>query len=455
MKRAPIHQIIFILQESFEELNVKISDKDVEHLGLLIHNSMIGNRRKFHLPEHVLSVMKDLKNPLQKLAVLFHDAIYFQVDGGYPQNLQDFLEDYAMIKGDEVFIIRNDITEHDTIFRLVLDIFRFSLGQKLSPFQGLNEFLSAVTAAKLLEPFLLPKQLATIITCIEATIPFRPQTEIWSFKQNENNIERLNNKYQLGYKAKEIENSIKLSVEVANADVLNFSDTNTGRFLDNTWLLIFESNNIQTNLDGYSYSIIKYRQGIMRTESFIRTLNPDNIFHEYKGTPTKEIFTNFRTQARSNLLIACEYLQIKLLLATILEAFAIVTGKDVPLSLLTGGVRNSTTKHQIDRVEDFLDTPKPLYENIEHQPEVLHLLEYGRETETSFDMKNSPLSAYVYKSLGSKRCAEIIEKARDLFSEKIYYYEFLDFVDKPIISALAKACAKVATTRAKALAKYF
>ncbi len=455
MKRSPIHQIIYILQESFNELKTKVADKEVEYLGLLIHNSMIGTRRKFHIPEHALTVLKDLKNPLQKLSILFHDVVYFQVDGGYPVNLQDFLEDYATIKGDEIFIIRNHLTEHDTVFRLVLDIFGFSLGQKLSPFQGLNEFLSAVTAAKLLEPFLSPKQLATIISCIEATIPFRPLSDFWSYEQNEKKLERLNKKYQLEYKGKEIENTTKLSVEVANADVLNFSDTNVGRFLDNTWLLIFESNNIQTNLDGYSYSIIKYRQGIMRTENFIRLLNPDNIFREYKGTPNKKTFLQLQTQARINLIVASEYLQIKLLLATILEAFAIVTGEDVPLSLLTGSARNNFSKHHVDRAEDFLPIPTPLYENIVYQPEVLHLLEHGRETETSFDMKNSPLSAFVYKSLGSKRCNELINKARELYDEKIYYYEFLDFIDKPVISALAQACAKVAMTRAKALEKYF
>ncbi|TAG04529.1 MAG: hypothetical protein EAZ44_04780 [Cytophagia bacterium] len=456
MERSAIHQIIDTFQTSFETLKIKITDREVEHLGLLVYNAMIGNRRKFHLPEHSLLVMKDLQNPLQKLAVLFHDVVYFQVDNGYPENLKDLLEDFAEINEEnEVFIIKSHFTEYDITFRLVLDIFGLRLGEKLSPFQGLNEFLSAVTAVKLLEPFLSNKNLTSIATCIEATIPFRHETKIWSFQKIEDKLNQLNEKYKLDYKPKEIEKTVKMAVEVGNADVLNFSDKNTGRFLDNTWLLIFESNNIQTNQNGYSYSIIRYREGIMRTENFIRLLNPDTIFHEYKNTPDEETFAYLRSQARSNLLIACEYLQIKLLLATILEAFAIVTGEDVPLSLFTGGVRNSQSKHHIDRVEDFLPTPEVLYPNSYCQPDVLYLLEHGRASETDFDMKNSPLSAYMYRCLGSQRCNEIVEKARDLFNEKIYYYEFLDFIDKPIISILAKACAKMATTRAKGLSKYF
>jgi hypothetical protein len=42
-----------------------------------------------------------------------------------------------------------------------------------------------------------------------------------------------------------------------------------------------------------------------------------------------------------------------------------------------------------------------------------------------------------------------------LYAEKIYYYEFLEAIEKPVLSALAKACAKLAVTRAKALSKYF
>jgi hypothetical protein len=454
MKRSPIHQIIDSFEKSFNQLKIRISDKELERLGLLVYNAMIGSRRKFHTPEHPLNVMKDLKNPLQKLAVLFHDVVYFQVDDGFPPNLKDFLEDYAEIKEGEVYIKRSHFAEYDTAFRIVLDIFGFSLGQKLSTFQGLNEFLSAVVAIKYLEPFLTKKQLAIIAVSIELTIPFRPETEIWSLNQIYENLKRLNQKYFLDFQEPEIENAIKLAVEIANADVLNFSDADKGRFLDNTWLLIFETNNIQTNLDGYSYSVIKYREGIMKTEGFINNLNSEHVFKQYKGVPNDEIFNYLKLKVKENLEVAKEYLQIKLLVATILEAFAIITGDDVPVALLTGGIRNRSTR-QVERAEDHLPAPTPLYEDIYCQPDVLNLLEQGRSSEISFDMKNSPLSSFVYRSLGSKRCKELMEKVRLLYAEKIYYYEFLEAIEKPVLSALAKACAKLAVTRAKALSKYF
>ncbi|MCU0443993.1 MAG: hypothetical protein MUE85_03685 [Microscillaceae bacterium] len=452
MEKSPLHKVIILFQQSFHTLSVEISNPGVERLALLVHNSMSGERRKFHAPAHVIHVCQHLSNPLQVLAGLFHDVVYFQVDGGFPLPTRILLDRYVEIQNNEVNILPE--VPQETLFDLALGVFGFELGQKLSPIAGLNEFLSTLVAVKELEKYLPTSHLLTIMACLEATIPFRMSDESGKthFEKLADRLKIANDKYDLNLNETEIDEIIKLAVEIANQDVLNFSDQDTGRFLDNTWLLLFESNNILSNLEGHTYSIVKYRQALMKTEGFIRFLNPLSIFHEYKGFPDAQTFAYLNQQAERNVKIAREYLGLKVLSATVLEALAMTTGGDAPMALLTGGIR--TADNMIERAEDYLPALQEAI-HTDYDEAVLNLLEYGRASETHLDMKNSPLSAFIYKSLGSRRCTELLAKAQDLFAEKIDYSDFLHEFDRPVLAMIAQACAHIALTRQTALKKYF
>lgn len=453
MEKAPIHQIIYLFKRAFADLNVQIRDKELEDFALLIHSAMLGARRKFHTPEHVLSVCQNLHHPLQILGGLFHDVIYYQVDGGFPEIVEDFLEGIIKLKREDIFIQKTPRTEQDEILRMCLDVFGFQFEQKLLVYNGLNEFLSAYIAGKSLEKFLPNAQILCILACIEATIPFRTTNEkgLSHFEQLAQKLQYTNQKYALKLSDIHIEHYTQLAVGVANEDVANFAGKDTGRFLDNTWLLIFEANkNLFAKFSGFVSSILQYRHGIMKTEGFIKNLKPESVFHQYKNIPDDAHFQYLQQQATINLAIAKEYLGVKLLTATLLEALAHTTGGDVPISVFTGGIR--TEENLVERAEDYLPA---CLENTIYNDQVFKLLAYGRASDVGFDMKNSPLSAFIYKSLGSKRCMELLENARDFFSEKIYYHEFLTNFDAPVLSAIAQACAKIAITRAEALEKYF
>lgn len=454
MRKSVINKFISYFKTIFEQLKVNIANENLEEIACFVHHCMQEERRKFHTPRHVFTVAKGLEHPIQVLAILFHDIIYYQIDDGFPPDALLIIQDFIEEKDGQVFI-KTDFPE-DIIFKICLDIFKFKAGEQLSPYGGLNEFLSAFIAGKSLENHLVITNVVGVLACIEATIPFRLlNTESrTNFEELAHRLKEINSKYEFSYTDEEIDDIVKLSVEVANKDVENFSDEDTGRFLDNTWLLLSESNKTLTVLEDYAYSIAEYREAIMKTEVFLSFLKPASIFHEYKGVPDAIHFQKISQQAHKNIMIAREYLGVKLLAMTILEALAECTGgRYVPVSMFTGAIRNNQNM-DVERAEDFLP---PLPDNNIHQchPVVLNLLEYGRSSETSFDMRHSPLSAFFYQHLGSEKTKQYLAYAKELFAEQITYKEFLDQIDKQLLGAFAKACSELAITRRERLSQFF
>jgi hypothetical protein len=100
--------------------------------------------------------------------------------------------------------------------------------------------------------------------------------------------------------------------------------------------------------------------------------------------------------AHNNIRVAREYMYIKILATTVLEALARATGGDAPLSLFMGDVPKEGAS--IKRLEYFL----PELENapwVDQHSVIYQLLESGRASDVGFDMKNSPLSLFIYKAL--------------------------------------------------------
>lgn len=453
MEKSPVNQIFLLFKSCFEQLSVEISIKEIEELTLLVHHCMSGPNRAFHNSEHILNVANPFVNPYQILAALFHDVIYYQIDRGFPLETKAVLDNYVAIRRDEV-VIRFE-TQEDLSFDMCLAVFGFERGQVLSPFKGLNEFLSAFVAAKSLEKYLAKNAILYIITCIEATIPFGGIDENGKthFENLEERLLHFNQAINLNLDDSEIEEMVKAGVEVANQDVINFSDEKVGRFLGNTWALISESNSHLSNIESYAYDITSYRQGMQKTEMFLNNLNPDHVFHEHKHVPNIIEYERLRQQAHRNIAIAREYMAAKLLNAAILESLAMCTGGDIPLSMFTGGARNRT-KIAIERAEDHL--PKVILNNdLDYDEMVSRLLEFGRMGKTTFDMNHSPLSAFVYKSLGSTKVLKYFQEAKKLFDGEISHRDFLKSIDHSLVSAIARACAHIALSRSELLEEFF
>lgn len=445
-KQSPIHQLIDLFQEAFVRLYLDIPPKVCEKYAVFVYSCMNSDKRKFHTTQHVLKVCRGME-PLQMLAGLFHDVVYYQVDKRFLPQFEPLVLPLVNVKGKEVWL-REDLPE-DELVEICLDIFGFSPGQLLKSDAGLNEFLSAWVAVNHLKDFLKAKDLMTIVACIEATIPFRAKDDngMNCFDHLESRIQHCFPKYQLSLNMTDIEKMVSLAAGLANRDVENFADKDICRFLDNTWTLLPETNDMLLRPGVYFNQ--DYRVALCKMEGFLSCLDPQNIFHQYKDTPDEQDLVALKQRAHYNLQISEEYLQVKILAIAIVEALAKVTGGDVPISLFLG----DGTLEDVEKAEDYLP-PIELSNHLDYNDTLYRLLEYGRTSETSFDVKNSPIGAFTYKLLGDKETKKCMDIARQMFSGAISPDTFLRLVNRDLVSHIAQACAILVTTRKKELVRW-
>jgi hypothetical protein len=449
MRSGTIQQLIDVLDKAFESLHAEVPAHELESIAISIHKTMSVEARHFHTPEHVLGLV-DHANPYQSLAALFHDIVYYQVDRGFSS------ESYAVIKShfhedcSEPFTIK-DTNPEDRPFHMALDIFGLSIGQVLYPQGALNEFVSTLVMCRRLTGLISEKDLLKVIVYIAGTIPFQGKDKqgMWPFEILDARLRQACETYDITMAPSEIDATIQGAVVFANKDVENFAESDPAYFLDNTWKLLPETN-IALRLGG-AYSVREYRQALQKMCDFLCVLDPGHVFHHYKGIPPQESYQRLEASARNNIQIARDYLGIKLLTIAVLEALAEVTGGDAPVSLFMGDVqRRNTDEFGLD---SFLPPIEPCCD-IDPCSDIYRLLETGRGSQLSFDMKNSPVSLFVYKSLGLQRAQEYLAVAHNMFSGQLSAQEFLNLMDRDVVSAIAEACAKMVLTRSDKLEHY-
>jgi hypothetical protein len=142
------------LVDSIEKLggNLVAANQDhINDIAKLIIQSMTGAWRYFHTPEHIFEVGGE-DDPIEIIAALFHDMIYTQVDYGININLSGYIYPYIREDNNKLYIINNPEFARIEYFQILLLIFGFRLGETLSPYNGQNEFLSALVAVQCLAP---------------------------------------------------------------------------------------------------------------------------------------------------------------------------------------------------------------------------------------------------------------------------------------------------------------
>ncbi len=453
MRKSAVNQLILYFQDAFQKAEVQVQRSEIEALATLIYSCMVGGRRMFHTPEHILLVSRKLDQAPQIFAALFHDIIYYQVDDGLPPLLRDTLLPYLESSVDGLKI-KSHIPEENTLAHICLEIFQFQPGQTLPLYNGLNEFLSALVAVHKLKAYLPFKDLLAMIICVEGTIPFRKRDQEGRtrFEALEARVQDINESRNLELTQDEIETWIKSAVFLANQDVENFSDKDVGRFLDNTWKLIPETNGAVKKAN--VFSLTNYREALRKTKKFLESLDGNYVFHQYKDFPDDETYEHISKQAARNLEVACEYMKAKILSIGIIEALALQTGGDAPISMFIGDLRDARASQDVERAEDYLPAvhQEP---HLHYDADVLKLLEFGRASHLSFDMQNAPISYYVYASLGGEKMEAYSQLAEQMFDQKLSCADFLAKIDHEVVSAIAHACAEVAITRREALEKFF
>jgi hypothetical protein len=143
-------------------------------------------------------------------------------------------------------------------------------------------------------------------------------------------------------------------------------------------------------------------------------------------------------------------MRIEILGITILEALACATGGDAPQSLFMGDIPREGVS--IKRIEYFLPELDDA-EWVNPNSLIFHLLESGRNSDTSFDMKNSPLSLFVYKTVHPEKISEYLLLARDFYSGVLSPVDYLNQLDPAVVHPIARACSIMVFTRRQALLK--
>jgi hypothetical protein len=408
---------------AMEKLQINLGETQLNKIAELIVQTMTGPWRYFHTPEHIFEVGGE-DHPIEVLSALFHDVVYVQVDQSVNFNLSYYIIPFVKEYRGQLLIRDSSELPQDPIFELVLTIFGFSAGQSLSPFNGQNEFLSAVVAAKVFESILPLNLILQIVACIEATIPFRAKNKEGE-TANDLLYKRLkiaNEKYNLAITDQELVTIIQRTVTMANRDVGSFANPSAAKFLDGTWSLLPETNHNLHNPASYTFS--EYRIALQKMEGFMNFLKPEVIFQQYKNVPDKIEYKSLLEIADRNLKIGRLYLGCKLLSIGFLEALSLRLGRDIPISSMMGEL--PTQGFSSDKLEDFIPNIEQGYQtDDEIEKEVLNLLEFGRTKNSNYDLKNSPLTTYMVKLIGFDQMRQQNDRVKAFFDKKISGEEFL------------------------------
>ncbi|MCG8421121.1 MAG: hypothetical protein MJE77_24640 [Proteobacteria bacterium] len=388
-----------IFRQALDSLGVSYCPGEAADWSALVHRCMSGRARRFHDVAHIFEISETADDPIELLAALFHDAVYYQIDGGLSDDVCVRIGSAILERPDSVVFVADD---GDDLAQLVAGVFDVVAGCNLLPSAGLNEFLSALLAVRSLAPVLSRAQLVQLAACIEATIPFRPCDQAGRSPADTlfERLLRINAERDVGMSIDEVELTVCRAVDLANHDLANFALDNVAQFLDHTWDLLPESNYALRSRS--LYSIAEYWTALRNMEGFFASLPAERVFRGFRGCPSPDTLDAMIRAARRNIDIGLRYLRVKRLSASLLVAVAELTGGDAPISLFMG--KPPYNGGCVSRVhacclEDLLpEIPARQADDI--SPEVLELLIEGRGTDSEFERKHSPLASFLYPIMG-------------------------------------------------------
>lgn len=449
MAIATINRIIILFDEAFQALSVPVPMPEVERLAILVQYAMSGKKRAFHTTKHVLHLSQGMK-PAQVLAALFHDVVYCQLDGGLSGQTAALLD--GVTQSENGALLLREIEPHDKAVALCASIFGFAPGQILPQQRGMNEFLSAALAARLLQRHLNDAQLIAILACIEMTIPFRApnasgQTAAQALAQRiQAHCSRrtaeppFSDQQTVSF----VKTVVTDAVIFANRDLSGFTAANPGRCLSNTLLLVEES---MSHFAALSFcSIHEYRGALMRMDAFLRNLNPEYVCQSYDDDPDAAAMRGMVAVVKKNIAFSRDYLAAILTSMAIIEALALSTGTDCPIGIFLGDSTHADGGS--DQIEDLLP-PAPTGKPV--NAELVTLFENEHILESINDLTASPLTEFVYQSLGHHGTQQALAQAQFMFDGHLTPLAFLQTLDRDMLRATIHACAEIAVSRKEAL----
>lgn len=439
------------LCQAFSALGSTVSDVDCGVIATAVQQSMVGPWRFFHTLEHGMKVGGN-EEPIEMLAGAFHDVVYVQVDAGIPFNLTGCISPVVEQVGDAM-VLRAMQPEIEHL-QWLLPLFGLSAGQVLLPGAGQNEFLSALVAIKLLEPFVEKPVLLAIALCIEATIPFRQSPCPDSLP--EATFARLQAICQdQGLELTEAEQiaMVQRAVRVGNRDVMSFAESSAAHFLADTWNLLPESHQFSP---GGLHRIQDYRQVIEKTEDFFLNLDPSCIFQQFRGEPSQAVHSHWESQARENLAVGQLYLSCKLVAIALLEALASPFGPQTALSLFMGTLPDGASSPPL-RLEQFFPPPHWSGDVMsEREQQVWQLLSKGRAASShQGDVLYSPLATFMLQFHGFEPLPRQLQAAREWIDGSLPCNQFLQHFEPTFLALFFESIRRLWEQRQMVFDAYF
>lgn len=225
-------------------------------------------------------------------------------------------------------------------------------------------------------------------------------------------------------------------------------------FLDNTWKLLPETN--KALRQHFLCSVENFQFAMLNMYSFFSVLKPNVVFNSFKGVPAPEVLTERERFTALNLKLGRTYVGSKVLSLSVLAAFAELTGGDAPVSLFMGDLP-SRHRDNLLRQSPFAQLLQPPSDGtVAVDPAVYKILSEGRRCETSFDIRQSPLAAYLYGNLGDEKVDALLKKPHEKWSSLYPMTEetaraFLKELPKEHVRCLGSALSSVAFSRKEAL----
>jgi len=378
------------LEHALISLALKSEGQLLTDLTVLIDSSMTYETRHYHTLGHAMMVA-DSGDALDVLIGLCHDIAQVDVDGGLPAAAGKWLT--GLVRSDDGIhftLVDNAQTRADRAFEIVRAIFNLQPGQRLPDFGGKNEFLSAMAACKILERVVDPSTIAALAVGIEATIPFRKDSDEIAHRILAT-LEDIDRRYGIGFSNEQSRKHLRRAIGVANRDVCSFASENLLAFLDDTWNLMREGS-VDLRRDR-PVKIATYRFIIQKMTRFLGSLRAENIFRCFDHEPSTRQFQDLLSSTSDNLSIISAVMQTKLLAVALVEA----------------ATAEPSTAYLGHRITSRSTTPR----SITHARTAESILAVGKNSSSEFDIDRSALSHRVISMMSASEIQELTREFVD------------------------------------------
>lgn len=435
------------LKSSLFDLGQKIPESEIETLAIFLVRAMGSELRNYHRPEHPLDVSRS-QTPIARMAALFHDIVYVQVDPNWKNFLGDLLG--PMVPADNYTMnVKENLqktTHADRWPRICSMVFGFEQEEKLQPLTGLNEFMSALVVTSKLQKFLSDKDLIKIVSCIEATIPFRRIDSLGNSpaKRLKVRLSKASNEFNLDLNDNDINQAALDCRSIVENDLSGFRSEKLGFFLSDSWNVLSENH---ATLRNTFFLISDYKKAVFGLIGFFQMLDPENMFWN-DVTPLSPHSRLYADRARYNLKNGAEYMKAFFLSVALLEAIALETGGDVPYEFFVGA-KKSSREHTPPEISDFLTFEEnPSLKSVEEK-DIYSVLKNGRVVRAKFDRKECPLGAYLYQRLHAmNQFDHYFNLAVSFHKGELKGKDFIQHFPKEITREVLMAVSELAITRA-------